>query len=299
MTVYASPFPPSFTASCIEIMLQDGHDAILLRVALAIMDQLAISLLALNDFEALLTHIKVAPAEWDDHQLLHILTKAVHTMWEAVPGPAATAGTSPPPQSALDSITYPAQIPPSGRKSTSGNSGRLTTIEDVNRHKQSGAPAKSPFSGSTDDTSKSSSASPSYRQQQAQAQAQKTESLDLLSGPSLNMLGLASSSNNAATPQQNGGVGTLGAIPNVSDLLGLDNLDDLDLFGCGSGSGSVGVQQGQAGATSASGGQQQQQQQHQLGNGGGDLITLGSLQLGSELEEVRTAMMYSVLCKIP
>jgi hypothetical protein len=49
--------------------VQDGHDAVLTRVGLTIMDELAPSLLQLHDFEALLSRIKAEPIEWDDVQL--------------------------------------------------------------------------------------------------------------------------------------------------------------------------------------------------------------------------------------
>lgn len=39
--------------------MQEGHDSVLLRVGIALMQALAEELLALEDFEALITHLKV------------------------------------------------------------------------------------------------------------------------------------------------------------------------------------------------------------------------------------------------
>ena len=44
--------------------IQDGNDRLLMRVALAIMGELEPQLTRLNDFELLVTGLKVTPAKW-------------------------------------------------------------------------------------------------------------------------------------------------------------------------------------------------------------------------------------------
>ncbi|EFJ44659.1 hypothetical protein VOLCADRAFT_118674, partial [Volvox carteri f. nagariensis] len=59
MTLFATPFPPAFCARVIDVLLQDGHDRLLLRCSFAIMEVLEPGLLARHDFEALITYLKV------------------------------------------------------------------------------------------------------------------------------------------------------------------------------------------------------------------------------------------------
>uniref|UniRef100_A0A7S0RLM3 Rab-GAP TBC domain-containing protein n=1 Tax=Chlamydomonas leiostraca TaxID=1034604 RepID=A0A7S0RLM3_9CHLO len=77
MTVYATPFPPTFCAQLIDVMAQEGDDSVMMRVALAIMDECAPLLLPLGDFEALLTTLKVAPLQWGRRELHGVLHAAL------------------------------------------------------------------------------------------------------------------------------------------------------------------------------------------------------------------------------
>lgn len=59
MTLYASPFPLHFGGRILDVLLQSGDDAVLARVALSLMEALQGELLALDDFEAIITAVKV------------------------------------------------------------------------------------------------------------------------------------------------------------------------------------------------------------------------------------------------
>ena len=74
LSIFACPFPVSFCARIIDVMLlQGGGQAILLRTALAIMCESEAELLALDDFEALLVHLKVDPLTWNINRLRRVL----------------------------------------------------------------------------------------------------------------------------------------------------------------------------------------------------------------------------------
>ncbi len=49
-------------------VLQEGNDNVLPRIALSIMEAMSEELLALDDFEALITHLKVKPLQWKVHK---------------------------------------------------------------------------------------------------------------------------------------------------------------------------------------------------------------------------------------
>ncbi|KAJ9505748.1 hypothetical protein QJQ45_029249 [Haematococcus lacustris] len=77
MTVFTTPFSSTFCAQLIDIMLQEDHDHVLLRCSLAIMDQLADQLLALHDFEYVLTAIKLTPIAWGAAKLNQVCRPAL------------------------------------------------------------------------------------------------------------------------------------------------------------------------------------------------------------------------------
>lgn len=79
MTVFAMPFPPTFSACIIDVMLQEGSDAILLRMSYAILDRLRPQLMALDNFEALLTTIKVTPLQWGLQERREVLAQALNS----------------------------------------------------------------------------------------------------------------------------------------------------------------------------------------------------------------------------
>lgn len=61
---YSTLLPPITLLSPLAPPLQDGNDRLLMRVALAIMEELEPQLMRLDDFELLVTGLKVTPAKW-------------------------------------------------------------------------------------------------------------------------------------------------------------------------------------------------------------------------------------------
>ncbi|KAF6259841.1 rab-GTPase-TBC domain-containing protein [Scenedesmus sp. NREL 46B-D3] len=84
MTCYACPFPMHVAARVIDVLLQAEDEAVLLRLGLAVMAALQQGLLELDDFEALITHLKVQPLSWPMHTHRNVLSEALH-------GPASNA----------------------------------------------------------------------------------------------------------------------------------------------------------------------------------------------------------------
>mmetsp|Transcript_8975 Transcript_8975/g.19213 ORF Transcript_8975/g.19213 Transcript_8975/m.19213 type:complete len:756 (+) Transcript_8975:92-2359(+) len=111
MTAFATPFQPMFCARLIDIMLQDGNDYILMRVALAIMAELEAPLLQLDDFEHIITHLKVAPAKWNVSMmrkvLRHALTSTISDQDMVMAGREAAARMLSNPDSAIGEFIRP------------------------------------------------------------------------------------------------------------------------------------------------------------------------------------------------
>lgn len=59
LTVFSCPFPPSFACRVIDIMLVERGDGILQRTAMAVMAECASDLMELDDFEDIITLLKV------------------------------------------------------------------------------------------------------------------------------------------------------------------------------------------------------------------------------------------------
>ncbi|GLC50154.1 hypothetical protein PLESTB_000348300 [Pleodorina starrii] len=77
MTLFATPFPPAFCARVIDILLQDGHDRLLLRCSFAVVEALESELLARHDFEALITYLKMEPVSWGLSRQRTIMERAL------------------------------------------------------------------------------------------------------------------------------------------------------------------------------------------------------------------------------
>ncbi|GAX84229.1 hypothetical protein CEUSTIGMA_g11652.t1 [Chlamydomonas eustigma] len=77
MTVFSTAFPSHFSARVIDVMLQDGNDCLMMRISLAIMSELEESLLEQQDFELLVTQLKVTPAKWGLTKLRKIMDNAM------------------------------------------------------------------------------------------------------------------------------------------------------------------------------------------------------------------------------
>lgn len=91
MTAYACPFPIHVAARVIDVLLQADDEALLLRLGLAVMAALQQGLLELDDFEALITHLKVKPLSWPMHMHRKVLNEALHSPASNAELEAATA----------------------------------------------------------------------------------------------------------------------------------------------------------------------------------------------------------------
>ena len=60
MTAYACPLPPSFACRVLDVMLTEKSTAMMLRTGLAILMELEPEVLELDDFEAIIEHLKVS-----------------------------------------------------------------------------------------------------------------------------------------------------------------------------------------------------------------------------------------------
>ncbi len=79
LSTFACPFPVGFACRLIDVMLAENSDAVLMRVALAIMAECEAELLMQEDFEELLTFLKVEPVQWSTHRLRRVLNAAIHS----------------------------------------------------------------------------------------------------------------------------------------------------------------------------------------------------------------------------
>ncbi|KAI3426937.1 hypothetical protein D9Q98_006881 [Chlorella vulgaris] len=77
LTCFSCPFPVSFSCRLIDIMLQEDSDSILLKTAVAILAECEGDLLMQEDFESLLTYLKIEPAQWSPQRLRRVLNAAV------------------------------------------------------------------------------------------------------------------------------------------------------------------------------------------------------------------------------
>jgi Rab-GTPase-TBC domain len=78
LSTFSCPFPVGFACRLIDVMLTENSDAVLMRVALAIMAECEAELLMQEDFEELLTYLKVEPVQWSTHRLRRVLNSAIH-----------------------------------------------------------------------------------------------------------------------------------------------------------------------------------------------------------------------------
>lgn len=79
LSTFACPFPVGFACRLIDVMLAENSDAVLMRVALAVMAECEAELLMQEDFEELLTYLKVEPVQWSTHRLRRVLNAAIHS----------------------------------------------------------------------------------------------------------------------------------------------------------------------------------------------------------------------------
>ncbi|GBF95156.1 hypothetical protein Rsub_07740 [Raphidocelis subcapitata] len=77
MTLFAAPFPVHVSARVVDALLQSRDDGVLPRVGLALLEALQGELLALDDFEAIITSVKVTPLSWPVAVYRHVLDRAL------------------------------------------------------------------------------------------------------------------------------------------------------------------------------------------------------------------------------
>lgn len=77
LSMFSCPFPVPFCARLIDILLLQGNDSIMLRTAVSVMAEFEAELLIQDDFEALLTSLKVDPVTWDHARLRRVMNAAI------------------------------------------------------------------------------------------------------------------------------------------------------------------------------------------------------------------------------
>jgi hypothetical protein len=77
LTAFSCPFPVPFACRLVDAMLASDSDDVLPRAALAVMAECEAELMARDDFEELLTYLKVAPLQWAPHRLRRVLNAAL------------------------------------------------------------------------------------------------------------------------------------------------------------------------------------------------------------------------------
>lgn len=76
LTAFSCPFPPAFSSRVIDIMLVEDSDAIMQRAALAVMAECAADLMQLDDFEEIITFLKMQLAGWTGKRARRVLNSA-------------------------------------------------------------------------------------------------------------------------------------------------------------------------------------------------------------------------------
>eukprot|EP00878_Enallax_costatus_P004779 GHUV01005030.1.p1 GENE.GHUV01005030.1~~GHUV01005030.1.p1 ORF type:complete len:910 (+),score=344.00 GHUV01005030.1:211-2940(+) len=77
MTTFSCPFPLHVAARVLDILLQSDSDAILSQLGLALMGALQDNLLQMDDFESLITYLKVQPLSWPVHTHRQVINEAL------------------------------------------------------------------------------------------------------------------------------------------------------------------------------------------------------------------------------
>lgn len=77
LTCFSCPFPVNMSCRLIDIMLLENSDAILLRCAMCILAECEAELLMQDDFEELLTYLKVAPLQWNHLRQRRVIDAAL------------------------------------------------------------------------------------------------------------------------------------------------------------------------------------------------------------------------------
>jgi hypothetical protein len=121
LTVFSCPFPVSFACRLVDVALTEGCGDVLLRAALTVLAECETELLMQEDFEELLTFLKVEPVRWPAHRLRRVLDAAVHS-------PVGTAELAEARARAAETAT--AAEPRSGRERQGASGGVRGRVEE-------------------------------------------------------------------------------------------------------------------------------------------------------------------------
>jgi hypothetical protein len=77
LTCFSCPFPVGFACRLVDVMLQENSDAVLLKAAVAVLAECEGDLLIQEDFEEILTYLKVEPVQWPAGRLRRVLNAAI------------------------------------------------------------------------------------------------------------------------------------------------------------------------------------------------------------------------------
>lgn len=77
LTIFSCPFPATFSCRVIDVMLTENSSNIFLRAALAVLAECEEDLMKLDDFEDLITYLKVQPVQWDAAHTRLVLSSAI------------------------------------------------------------------------------------------------------------------------------------------------------------------------------------------------------------------------------
>ena len=77
LSMYAAEFPTTFTCRILDVALAERSSAVVMRVALAILEAAEEALVAIgNDFEGLVVHLKMEPKAWPHAKQREVLSAA-------------------------------------------------------------------------------------------------------------------------------------------------------------------------------------------------------------------------------
>lgn len=79
LTCFSCPFPINFSCQLVDVMLMENSDAVLLRCAMCVLAECESELIMQDDFEEMLTYLKVTPLTWDQHRQRRVISAAVNS----------------------------------------------------------------------------------------------------------------------------------------------------------------------------------------------------------------------------
>lgn len=79
LSLFSCPFPVPFCSRLLDVIFLEGGDNILQRVSISIMAEFEAELMMQDDFEELLTYLKVAPLRWDHIRLQKVINSSINS----------------------------------------------------------------------------------------------------------------------------------------------------------------------------------------------------------------------------